>query len=326
MICRPEADIWEEKSNDVVILSVGGKPTVPQDPLSQEEAENLPRDANGRTALHLAAEYCQRDASSQLEMVKRLFTWRPEALWTTDKCGHSPYLHRIVTCPSGVPEEDDIAFFLKDRIMHGMNRDSVLDLLYGKSVANLFSGQDVKNFKQPPVEASAPHRREEREIHVDLREIQISAPSSSKEDLLSFFKGLKFENILQYVQIPPHPFRTNENSLPAPDISETKPGEKGTGRRDFDHIFDILRQKGVKKVMKLFVDDDDVCPHSDEVIENLKTFKIEVFHWKKMDLSSVVLKSAAAHARTLYLFSSGNHSVLRDWSSCDGLNQLGLVS
>lgn len=246
----------------------------------------------------------------------------------TDSSGHSPYLHRVVNDEKSdnVTETDRIAFFLKDRIMHIEDRDTVLDLLYGRPISNSRPESASHSAQQPQV-----GRRREKEIHMDLCEIQISAPSSKKEDLLNFIEDLQFENILQYVQIPRHPFRSSATSRQALDAADSKPSKQGTGRRDFESIFDTLKKKGVRKILRLMVDDDDACLHQDEVIEKLglgdtdKCFEIEDFQWRKMDMSSIVLRHAAPHARTLHLFSSGNHSVLRDWSSADGLNQLALV-
>lgn len=113
---------------------------------------------------------------------------------------------------------------------------------------------------------------------MDLREIQISAPSSSKkEDLLNFIDNLKFENILQYVQIPRHPFRLSGVSRQALDAVETKLSKEGTGRRDFESIFSMLLRKGVRKILRLIVDDDDAYLHHDEIIEQLEKFEIEDF-------------------------------------------------
>ncbi|KAF2967460.1 hypothetical protein GQX73_g6088 [Xylaria multiplex] len=177
----------------------------------------------------------------------------------------------------------DIAFMLKDQIMHLPDRDKVLSLLYGRRID---PESTEKNTTLPESDGF------EREIHLDLRELQMPKASSR----------------------------------PSPtDVVENKPSKDGTGRRDFKEIFDVLETKRVRKIHRLVVDDDDAYPHQDEIIETLSRFEIEEFQWNKMDLSSSVLCHAVPYVQTLRLFSSGNHSVLRDWSSVDGLNQLGLL-
>lgn len=278
--------------------------------------------ADTPTPLHLAAEYRECDPASlekQFNLVKHLFYWSKEWLKRTDQHGHSPYLRRVVGLGSKGAESDDMTFFLKDQIMHLDDRDLVLDLLYGKPQP------DTRQVTTPASEQLAfelQHRRHEREIHLDLREIQISAPSSARQDLTNFIGALEFEDILQYVQIPRYPFNARGASRPSADASETKPGTNGAGRRDFDEIFKVLATKRVRKIIRLIVDDDDTCPHQDDVIERLNKFDVEEFQWRKMDVSSVILRHAVPRVRTLRLFSSGNHAVLREWSSPDGLNRL----
>jgi hypothetical protein len=134
--------------------------------------------------------------------------------------------------------------------------------------------------------------------------------------------SLKFENILQYVQIPRYPFRGTATT-PSDDARTNR---DGVGRRDFELIFDLLYNKKVKKIIKLIVDDDEDIPHSDEIIEKLSRFEIEEWDWRKMDICSEVIRTAAPDVQQVFLYSSGNNSVLRGWSCSDGLNQLKKVS
>ncbi|KAI0531583.1 hypothetical protein GGR58DRAFT_229212 [Xylaria digitata] len=321
-------EITSEEIGDVMILRWPKEMSDRTTPSLQSKSEvathpGIISDANGQTPLHLAAAYrdcADDDRIVQFRLVKHLFSWCPEALEKVNKAGQSAYLHRIAgPCQNaGRPQqgEDDIAFYLKDQIMHLPDRDDVLDLLYGRS-----RGAQLSSL--PGSSGS------EREIHLDLRELQRSASSSAtKDDLLAFIDGLRFESILQYVQIPQYPFRIRRapSRSSTADVTEAKHEKTGTGRKDFADIFDVLKKKDVRKIHRLVVDDDDTCLHEDETIERLSHFEIEEFQWKKLDLSSSVLRHAVPYVRTLRLFSSGNHSVLRDWSSADGLNQLSLLS
>jgi hypothetical protein len=157
----------------------------------------------------------------------------------------------------------------------------------------------------------------------------------------NLLNGMEFEDILQYVQIPSHPYSSHSGSKSSKEDSTLRKMEdvsdSGVGREDFKLIFDTLITKGVNKIVKLVVDDDETYPHRDDIIERLggveksgivvqRGIEIEEWDWKKLDISSAVLHKAAKSVKKIRLWSSGNHSVLRDWSGCDGLNQLDFVS
>lgn len=98
--------------------------------------------------------------------------------------------------------EDTILKILKDRILHLRDRDTIYTLLYGNSLSN---GNDERLY-------SREHTRDlltslDREISLDLTG-SASNVSHTKVDLLKFLDrpGLKFESILQYVEVPSNPF------------------------------------------------------------------------------------------------------------------------
>ena len=94
----------------------------------------------------------------------------------------------------------------------------------------------------------------------------------------------------------------------------------GSGRGDFGIVFRELKRVGVKKVMKIEVEDLKEPSHGDDIIiESLKGFNIEEWDWRKIDLCTEVIRQAAQHVRQIRLYSSGNNSVLRGWSGKDGL-------
>jgi len=126
------------------------------------------------------------------------------------------------------------------------------------------------------------------------------------------------------VEIPARLFPAKETETPtvkpAANLDAT-----GSGRKDFQMIFAGLKRKGVKKIIRLVVDDDAETPHSDEVIEELSCFEIEEWDWRRIDLCSERIKIAAPRVRTLSLYSSGNSAVLWSWSGVDGLPGLEYV-
>lgn len=95
------------------------------------------------------------------------------------------------------------------------------------------------------------------------------------------------------------------------------------GRRDMVFFFQLLREKGVKRVIRVIVDDTGKPEHSDEAIEKaLAPFKIEVWDWRKFDLCTETIRIAAPDVREVFLYWSGNNAVLRGWSEPEGLKLL----
>lgn len=142
------------------------------------------------------------------------------------------------------------------------------------------------------------------------------------ENLLS---KLKFEDILQYVAIPRISVEVNMN---AANSKRSRVGSRpskpdGLGRQDLCYIFDCLRKKGVKTILKVIIDDSVMPAHSDEAIEAaLKLMDVEVWDWKKTDLCSEVIYKVASRVREVHLYWSGNNAVLRGWSEQGGLKRL----
>jgi hypothetical protein len=106
-------------------------------------------DKHGNTALHLAAVYDPPSAQdpkealdSQLQLVKQVFQSYPQALSKANHNGSSPYQHRVYTfdqwyrkqssAPGVDMREDEIAYFLKDKIMHLSDREKTIRLLHGE--------------------------------------------------------------------------------------------------------------------------------------------------------------------------------------------------
>lgn len=88
-------------------------------------------------------------------------------------------------------------------------------------------------------------------------------------------------------------------------------------------LFKFLRNKGVKRVICVIVEDTIDPAHSDEAIEQaLKGLKMEIWDWKKFGLSTETILTAAPEARQVHLYSSGQNAVLRGWSEPHGLQLL----
>lgn len=172
----------------------------------------------------------------------------------------------------------------------------------------------------------------EREIEFDFRELAgsnsyITGDYLSKLSRLFDQSAAKFESILRYVDLPRLSVEsTNEVSPLSNTQSRTRNSRQqsdGIVRRSFGEVFDWLYKHGVRKIIRIAVEDDEDTPHSDELIEKtLQRFDVEVWDWKKFDLCSETILEAAPNVKDLSLYSSGNKAVLRSWSSEDGLKEL----
>jgi hypothetical protein len=95
------------------------------------------------------------------------------------------------------------------------------------------------------------------------------------------------------------------------------------GLTDMKLIFDWLRSKDVKKIFKVMVIDDGNPSHSDAAIEDaLRGLEVEVWDWKKLDLSTDVIAESSKRVKEVSLYSSGNNAVLMGWASPEGLTNL----
>lgn len=131
---------------------------------------------------------------------------------------------------------------------------------------------------------------------------------------------MKFEDTLQYVAFP----AVQVERIPQSKMMKKQQQQQdGKGRRDMEFLFDFLREKKVKRVLKVIVDDTTDTPHSDESIERcIGGLGCEIWDWKKIDLCSETILKAAPDVRELSLYWSGNNAILRGWSESEGLCQL----
>lgn len=144
----------------------------------------------------------------------------------------------------------------------------------------------------------------------------------SEEQVTEFLGHAKFEDTLQYVALPR--LQLERRVVPSKLRKSNKSNKPdGNGRKDMTFFFDFLRDKGVKRVLHIIVDDEESPAHSDEAIEKaLSGLKVEIWDWRKIDLCSETVLVAAPDTTEVYLYWSGNNAVLLGWSSPDGLPQL----
>ncbi|TGO61940.1 hypothetical protein BOTNAR_0121g00230 [Botryotinia narcissicola] len=139
------------------------------------------------------------------------------------------------------------------------------------------------------------------------------------EEFIESFEHVKLDTVLQYVAFP------NVRVHPAPDYPYAldKSTEDGDGRCDMMFFFQWLKDKGVKRILKVIVDDSNTPAHSDEAIEKaLQGFDVEILDWRKVDLCPETIWTSSRKLRKVHLQWSGNNAVLRGWSEPEGLRRL----
>lgn len=167
------------------------------------------------------------------------------------------------------------------------------------------------------------------ELYFDLS----GRSSMTQQGFQSLVKQLRFEDALQYVAIPNIRIEAPGSSNTANSSNSRRPArgqsyKEGSGRRDLVQVFNTLHQRGVRTILKVVVDDSvadepSSPPHTDEAIEKaLGGMGVEIWDWKKTDLSTEVIYAAAPRVRQVHLYWSGNNAVLRGWSEEGGLKRL----
>ena len=170
----------------------------------------------------------------------------------------------------------------------------------------------------------------ERHIEFDLS--SLPRPSISSTYLTRLENHLKFEDSLQYVALPKLKIElakgssSTHSNTEATENPATPPSSKeadGLGLTDLTVVFKWLKKNGVKRIIKVIVVDDGEIAHSDQAIEDcLEGIEIDVWDWKKPDICSETIHKAAKNVREVHLYCTGSNTVLRSWSSEQGLAKL----
>ena len=85
----------------------------------------------------------------------------------------------------------------------------------------------------------------------------------------------------------------------------------------------LSKDKGVKNIIYVRVEDHGDCPHTDKaIITALKDFEIDILDWTKPDLCPKTIQEACPKVRKLYLTWSGLNGMLLAWGGRDGLANL----
>lgn len=135
------------------------------------------------------------------------------------------------------------------------------------------------------------------------------------------YKHMKFDSVLRYVASSR--VKLINDAKTAKDEDSSPKGQPGQGRHDLEHLFSWIKQKRVKYILKVVVDDLQEPPHSDAAIERcLEGLNIETLDWRKRDLCPETLYNACRSVRNLHLQWSGDRGILRTWGDEQGLLRL----
>jgi len=162
------------------------------------------------------------------------------------------------------------------------------------------------------------------EIYLDLR--GALRGKTTETALRNLISRLRFETVLRYVYVPILDIQTPSVERGAMIIENDK-DKDGRSRKECELIFRLLWDRGVRKIIKVVVEEQEDCHHTDEMIAGLSLHKLDIeeWDWKIKDLCSETIRRAAPNAKTLFLYSSGNNAVLRSWSRDGGLNKFAKV-
>ncbi|KAI6366354.1 hypothetical protein MCOR25_005169 [Pyricularia grisea] len=145
----------------------------------------------------------------------------------------------------------------------------------------------------------------------DARQINFDLSEDALVVRMNDFKDLKFEDVLQYVEVA------------RLKVEGKTSAKDATGRTDLEELFGWLKKQGVGRILTVIVDDLHSPAHSDEAIETcLEGLGIETWDWRKKDICSEVIKVVAPDVRVVHLYWGGNNAILRSWSSVEGLRSL----
>ncbi|KAK7716353.1 hypothetical protein SLS64_003507 [Diaporthe eres] len=196
---------------------------------------------------------------------------------------------------------NEIREFLKKHYLRSRDQDVALEILYGKNP------------------------KSEKAISFDLSGYE----TLTKNEIKQHISILDFENILQYVDVPMISTEQVAQQRSRAQRARISDQQDGDGRSDVQTVFELLREKGVKTILEVTVDDLEHPAHSDLAIEQAlcwgnssQTMNVEIWNWKKIDISPDLICKVASDVTSIQLYWSGRNAVLRAWSEEEGLPKL----
>lgn len=172
-----------------------------------------------------------------------------------------------------------------------------------------------------------------KKLLLDLRAVTKEAINQAYFDRLDeHSKEFNLETALEYVALlePKTHLPTNDELLALQGIDQRSLAKLETEVHSPYHFFfrEWLRKKQkVQKIFEVIVEDSPEVPHSDKhIVECIRDFDVEVFNWRKLDISIETIKKAAPNASVVHLYCVGGNSVFQSWLGGRGLRILDHVS
>ncbi|KAF2968969.1 hypothetical protein GQX73_g4638 [Xylaria multiplex] len=173
----------------------------------------------------------------------------------------------------------------------------------------------------------------------------------STEQVVSVIKQLRqaggFEDTLSYVKLPvlkmatgikiSHPKQgTKPIANEKKQLKLTPEENPNLGSSSLVAVFDEIAKAGVRNILRLHVEDRSDRPHTDSAIERSirgcdsttsnnerhEAIGVELWDWRKVDISVEVIAFAAPGVEHVHLYWSGTQAVLRGWSCDEGIPRL----
>ncbi|KAL7964342.1 hypothetical protein HDV63DRAFT_274884 [Trichoderma sp. SZMC 28014] len=176
------------------------------------------------------------------------------------------------------------------------------------------------------------HTKFQHQFHLNLRGESTVLDQKYIEDVTEN-SGIRFETVLDFVKLP-YWCPEELHSMQSKDIQtvsqrqedeQTMISERSSINGPYKLIFDWLREGQVRKIFTLEVDDNGANPHTNAAIRyclrgsnlnniNSDFIDVQVWNWKKFDISADTVVAAAPNAQEVYLYSHGNTAVLVGWA------------
>ncbi|KAH8684970.1 hypothetical protein BGZ61DRAFT_548742 [Ilyonectria robusta] len=259
---------------------------------------------------------------SSYDTVRHLIARCPETLLLKNLYGNTPYRQRILLLQdlegaqdkssdqsnldkgrkhphnlSEVSMDDPMLSYIRTYVIRNFNHDEISRVLY-------LPGEGRIQRKPETTEVKCEFNKEaERQIEFTM----IGGPEIIPEGFLGQLERyLAFESTLRSVILPKFKFESLQQA--SNDVG-----------RDAVRMFSWLRKRGVRKILEIVVIDSEESSHSDESIQNaLEGFEVEIWDWRRSDITSSVIASSSSVVKDLTLYFSGNETILEDWCGSGG--------
>ncbi|KAH6975043.1 hypothetical protein BKA56DRAFT_589953 [Ilyonectria sp. MPI-CAGE-AT-0026] len=314
-VCSPGHPIFSARDNgfrtplEVAVMVADeqndstGRIATPSSAASSAAATTSPEDSHMPRRLPFFSSY---------DTVRHLIARCPETLLLKDRHGNTPYRQRILLLQDleGAQDKSSDQSNLDKGRKHPHNLSEVS---MDDPILSYIRTYVIRNFNHDEISRVLYLPGEERQIEFTM----IGGPEIIPEGFLGQLERyLAFESTLRSVILPKFKF---ESLQQASNDVDSVLKRCDNNRRDAVRMFSWLRKRGVRKILEVVVIDSEESSHSDESIQNaLEGFEVEIWDWRRSDITSSVIASSSSVVKDLTLYFSGNETILEDWCGSGG--------